>query len=70
MTALTHRSVWTRIGRLAGALLLVAAAGGPEASAQAPRAGGTLVIGSQFDVPRLDPHRTTAITVAGLGSLL
>lgn len=70
MTALTHRSLWTRVGRLAGTLLLVAAAGGPEASAQAPRAGGTLVIGSQFDVPRLDPHRTTAITVAGLGSLL
>lgn len=46
------------------------AAGAPDARAQAPRSGGTLVIGSQFDVPRVDPHRTTAISVAGIASLL
>ncbi len=70
MGTLTHRSIRPRAWLLGAALLLVTAAVMPGASAQAPRAGGTLVIGSQFDVPTLDPHRTTAITVAGLSSLL
>lgn len=70
MGTLTHGSIRPRAWLLGAALLLVTAAVVPGASAQTPRAGGTLVLGSQFDVPTLDPHRTTAITVAGLSSLL
>ncbi len=70
MATLKHRSGRTRVWRVVTALLLAAAAATSMVWAQAPRAGGTLVIGSLFDVPMLDPHRTTAITVAGLSTLL
>ncbi len=72
MRTIRHRRTTTGAGGGAAVLLLLLGliTISPAAEAQTPRQGGTLVIGSQFDVPTLDPHRTTSITVAGLSSLL
>ncbi len=57
------------LGALA-ALLLAAAVAASPALAASPKPGGTLVIGRLFDPSTYDPHRTTAITVGAVSSLL